>query len=192
MSSPPTLSEADGWQRGPSVPRPVVPRPCRYTRRPSGRKLEWISACVVGSQRDEYANDDRTLVTVDILAEPRAVSRAASGDLVENIELSRAALAEGNIQRIEEILAKNVTLPIRAAISLIRVLKKQRGLDAAVKQLHNEIAKHGEHPLLLEEIGRNYFSAGKTEEARRYFELAAAKDKAGYSGYYLAKMRAQT
>ncbi|MBN8219478.1 MAG: serine/threonine-protein phosphatase [Spirochaetes bacterium] len=140
----------------------------------------------------ENANDDRTLVTVDILAEPRAVSRAASGDLVENIELSRAALAEGNIQRIEEILAKNVTLPIRAAISLIRVLKKQRGLDAAVKQLHNEIAKHGEHPLLLEEIGRNYFSAGKTEEARRYFELAAAKDKAGYSGYYLAKMRAQT
>lgn len=140
----------------------------------------------------ENANDDRTLVTVDILAEPRAVSRAASGDLVENIELSRAALAEGNIQRIEEILAKNVTLPIRAAISLIRVLKKQRGIDAAVKQLHNEIAKHGEHPLLLEEIGRNYFSAGKTEDARRYFELAAAKDKAGYSGYYLAKMRAQT
>lgn len=137
----------------------------------------------------ESANDDRTLVTVDILAEPRTVSRAASGDLVENIELSRAALADGNIQRIEEILAKNVTLPIRAAISLIRVLKKQRGLDAAVKQLQNEIAKHGEHPLLLEEIGRSYFSAGKTDEARRYFELAAAKDKAGYSGYYLAKMR---
>lgn len=137
----------------------------------------------------ESPNDDRTLVTVDILAEPRAAATRSDSALVENVELSRAALAEGNIQRIEEILQTNVALPLRAAISLIRVLKKQQGFDAAVKHLQNQTLRHGEHPLLLEEIGRNYFSAGKTEEARRYFELAAAKDKAGYSRYYLAKMQ---
>jgi serine phosphatase RsbU (regulator of sigma subunit) len=139
----------------------------------------------------ESANDDRTLVTLDILAEPRKMAKPHGADsaLIAHVELSRSALAEGNPARIEEILQKNISLPLRAAISLIRVLRKQQGVDVAVKHLQNEMAKHGEHPLLLEEIGRSYFSAGKTTEARQYFELAASKDKAGYSRYYLAKMQ---
>jgi len=140
---------------------------------------------------DERPNDDRTLVTVDMLAEPREVSeRLVSGDLIKNVEASRAALTEGNISRIEEILASNMQLPLRASISLIRVLRKQRGGEAALARLQTEKARHGEHPLLLEELGRTYLSIGKAAEARQCFELAAAKDKAGYGKYFLAKMQA--
>lgn len=138
----------------------------------------------------EKASDDRTLVTVDMLAEPRrATDRHFTGDLITNVELSRAALAAGNTERIEEMLAKNVALPLRASISLIRVLRRQKGTETALAQLTALLKKFPEHPLLTEEIGRTYFAAGKMAEAQRYFSLTAKKDKSGYSEYFLAKIQ---
>jgi|GEM_PF-2603607 len=141
-------------------------------------------------QGDEKASDDRTLVTVDVLADPRiAADRQFSHNLVSNVERSRVALATGNLEKIDEMLASDATLPLRAKISLIRVLRKQRGPASALQQLAVLLEKFPDHPLLTEEIGRTHFAAGQMAEAQRYFALTARKDKSGYSEYFLAKMQ---
>lgn len=139
----------------------------------------------------EKPNDDRTLVAMDILAEARQIARGAPADqtLIEGVEMSREALAQGNIQRIEEILSGEFSLPLRVALSLIRVLRRERGSEVALAQLKKLITRFGEHPALLEEIGRTYWSAGNVTEARSFFERAMARDKTGYSRYFLAKMQ---
>lgn len=141
-------------------------------------------------QGDEKASDDRTLVTIDVLAEPRlAADKQLSHNLVKNVERSRDARATGNLEKIDEMLASDDTLPLRARISLIRVLRKQRGIEAALRQLTALLEKFPEHPLLAEEIGRTYFAVGKMAEAQRFFSLSARKDKSGYSEYFLAKIQ---
>ncbi len=138
----------------------------------------------------DKASDDRTLLTVDVLAEPRrAADSRFNGDLITDVESSRAARAEGNIARIEGLLANNTALPLRAIISLIRVLRRQKGAATALTHLTALLEKFPEHPLLTEEIGRTWFAAGNMAEAQRFFSLAARKDKSGYSEYFLAKIQ---
>jgi serine phosphatase RsbU (regulator of sigma subunit) len=138
----------------------------------------------------ENANDDRTLVTVDILAEPGAAAAETDEQrLIADVESGRAALAAKDADRMEILLTQDSALPLRAGISLIRFLRRHRGTDTAIRLLETQVARHGEHPLLLEEIGRSYFGAGNFREARRYFIQALTRDGAGYSAYYLAKMQ---
>ncbi len=138
----------------------------------------------------EKPSDDRTLVTLDIVAEARAHAQAErSGNLVRSVERSREALATGNIEKVEEMLAADSQLPLRAKISLIRLLRRQKGADAALLHLMGLLEKYPDHALLTEEIGRTYFAAGNLAEAQRYFALAARKDNSGYSEYFLAKIQ---
>lgn len=138
----------------------------------------------------DKASDDRTLVTIDVLAEARlADDGQRSHNLVKNVEQSREALATGNLQKIEQMLTEATQLPLRARISLIRVLRRQKGTETALAQLLALLEKFPNHPLLTEEIGRTWFAAGNMREAQRFFELAANKDKAGYSEYFLAKIQ---
>lgn len=138
----------------------------------------------------EKASDDRTLVTVDVLAEARLAAPAEHpGNLVKNVERSREALATGNLEKIEEMLTTDVSLPLRASISLIRVLRRHRGTEAALRRLLALLPAYPDHPLLTEEIGRTHFLAGNRTEAQRYFALTAQKDKSGYSEYFLAKIQ---
>ncbi|MFO1471588.1 MAG: SpoIIE family protein phosphatase [Turneriella sp.] len=139
----------------------------------------------------EKASDDRTLVTLDILSDARLAADAELlGNLVKNVEQGRKALATGNLAKVEEMLAHDNQLPLRARISLVRLLRRQKGTEVAISHLTELLKKFPDHPLLTEEIGRTWFAAGNMREAQRYFALAAQKDKSGYSEYYLAKIQA--
>lgn len=134
-------------------------------------------------------NDDRTLVTVDILATAGTAQPAAAApsDMVHNVDLGRRLLLEGNLDNIEQFLRSQPDLPLRATIALIRSLRRGRGNDAALHYLQKLQHVHGQHPILLEELGRHYLAAGNTAEAKRYFRQAQEQDTTGYSSYYLAK-----
>jgi serine phosphatase RsbU (regulator of sigma subunit) len=135
------------------------------------------------------ANDDRTLVTVDIIATPRMSNQPVgdSDSLVANVDAGRTAIAAGNTARVIELLQNKSILPLRVKLSLTRYLRKNGQAGEALQFLLG-LQQQGQNSSIEEELGRTYLALGNKEEARRQFERLNTLENDGMGAYYLAKI----